>query len=70
MKDVDLEAAGEQRTWTGSSKSPNSCCKKFCGNMRHDGLWLMIIGGVVLAAIITLGILAVLQSKESNQGDA
>ncbi|PMD16718.1 hypothetical protein NA56DRAFT_662908 [Hyaloscypha hepaticicola] len=68
MKDIDLEADGEQRTWAGSSKSPSSCCKKFRGNMRHDGLWLMIIGGVVLATIITLGVLAVLQSKKSRQG--
>lgn len=68
MKDIDLEADGEQRSRAGSSSSPNSCCKKFCGNMRHDGLWLMIIGGVVLAAIITLGVLAVLQNKKSHQG--
>lgn len=70
MKDIDLEADGELRSSAGSSSSPNSCCKKFCGNMRHDGLWLMIIGGVVLAAIITLGVLAVLQSKKIHQGGA
>ena len=70
MQDIDLEADGEQRLWAGSLSSLNSCCKRFCGNMRHDGLWLMIIGGVVLAAIITLGVLAVLQSKKSHQGGA
>ncbi len=66
MKDIDLEADGEQRRWVGSSKSPNSCCKNFLGNMRHDWLRLMIIVGVILAGIITLGVLVVLQSKKSG----
>jgi hypothetical protein len=67
MTNVDLEADGEQVSRARSSKSLNPCCR-FQANMRHDWLGLMIIGGVVLAATVALGVLAVLQSKKSHQG--
>ena len=60
MQDIDLEADGAQRPWTESSKSRSSCCKDFRGNMRRDWLGCMIVGGVILAGMITLGVLAVL----------
>ena len=60
MNDIDLEADGEQRRYTDSSNSRSSCCKNFRGNMRHDWLGCMIVGGLILAAMITLGVLAVL----------
>jgi hypothetical protein len=60
MSVIDLEADGAQRPWTESSKSRSSCCKNFRGNMRRDWLGCMIVGGVILAGMITLGVLAVL----------
>jgi hypothetical protein len=68
MEDVDVEAAGESRSWAPSSKGPRSWCRKIRRNLKDDWIGLTICTFVILGMIIGFGILNEYYGKPDHQG--